>query len=89
MHRTRRLAIGLTTAALALGGTVLAAAPASAATTHQLIVDGFATEAECQASEASWFQIIEDRGGQIFAGESCLYAGADRQWLFSVMWEED
>ncbi len=89
MHRTRRLAIGLTTAALALGGTVLAAAPASAATNHSIAVDGFNTEAECQASEASWFELIADRGGQVWSGQSCGYIDANYKWAFAINWTEN
>lgn len=88
MHRTRRLTLGLVTGALIVGGSVLAAAPANAETYHRISIGGYKTAAECEVEEGAWFDIIADRGGQVYAGATCNYQGEIGKWRFAVLWTE-
>ncbi|KAA9156392.1 hypothetical protein F6B41_02065 [Microbacterium lushaniae] len=83
MRWKSRLAAAAIATAVMVGGTVVTAAPAVAAN-HRIAVDGIHKKADCVYAQNSWRTHILRKGGKIYAGEGCLYAGAARKWMFSI-----
>lgn len=87
----KRLVAFAVAASVLIGGSVAAAAPASAATmgwryyTHT--ESGFTSKSACTRAEVSASRRLAASGARIYAGDSCYYFNSYKKWAFYIYYK--